>query len=258
MDTQSVPNSDSIQRRPRKLREVRPVEERFLAKVRKSIDPDECWIWIGARDTRGYGIIGSPRGQRPRNMGAHRLSWELANNSTIPEDKRILHSCDNPSCVNPNHLRLGTAKDNTQDMLAKDRYPVGDRHYARKYPMLVRRGETSHCAKITEKDVQMARYLSLVHGASTEQLALRLGINIRTCRDMLNGATWAHVKDPLPQHEADQIPLDQIKSLRIHCAAIGLNENLMEKVDEFKTRFQFKTRTDALRCLIEFGLQHNS
>lgn len=93
------------------------VDDRFWAQVDKS-DLDGCWIWKGSR-AGGYGKM-SVRGV---TVGAHRISYELAKGQ-IECGLIVLHSCDTPLCVNPDHLRAGTYKENTQDMLDRNR---GDR-----------------------------------------------------------------------------------------------------------------------------------
>lgn len=142
--------------------------ERFWSYVAR-LDDDDCWLWRGSTSKHGYGHYTV----RHRNHRAHRVSW-LLTNGPIPADLHVLHDCDNPSCVNPSHLHLGTPKDNTIDRGARRRTQHGERHY---------------CAKLTEADVRAIR-------ASTERrgvLAKRYGINhtaIKRCQDRI---TWKHV-----------------------------------------------------------------
>lgn len=95
----------------------RSLEERFWEKVDKR-GPDECWLWKAGRDRNGYGHIGVGKGRSTR---AHRVSWELANGSEIPVGLLACHTCDNPPCVNPAHIFIGTMADNLQDASAKGR-----------------------------------------------------------------------------------------------------------------------------------------
>lgn len=99
--------------RERALR--RPLEERFWEKVARRAE-DECWQWTGARNRDGYGYLWND-GQMPR---ANRLVWELTN-GPIPAGMEVCHSCDNPPCVNPAHLWLGTTGDNARDRETKRR-----------------------------------------------------------------------------------------------------------------------------------------
>jgi hypothetical protein len=93
----------------------RPIKERFEEKVEKS---DECWPWVGCLTPKGYGQINS--GGRGSPVAVHRLAYFLLF-GPIPKGMLVLHRCDNPACVRPDHLFLGTAQDNSSDMVRKGR-----------------------------------------------------------------------------------------------------------------------------------------
>ena len=92
--------------------------ERWVDKVDMK-GPDDCWEWLGFKDSRGYGQIRINK----KNIRTHRFSYEHYKNNgqPIPSSLCVCHHCDNPSCVNPNHLFLGTYKDNAQDRNRKGR-----------------------------------------------------------------------------------------------------------------------------------------
>lgn len=92
---------------------------RFSTKYIESRESD-CWIWTAATDVSGYGQITSGRAEKFKQIKAHRASWILFV-GPIPEGLDVLHSCDNPPCVNPGHLFLGTQLDNSCDMVRKGR-----------------------------------------------------------------------------------------------------------------------------------------
>lgn len=97
-----------------------PWQERFLKYVpAQSPTPDTCWEWSGSRDQHGYGRL--YRGGSSGHIKAHRASYEI-HHGPIPEGMAVRHDCDNPPCVNPHHLRLGTLRENTRDMLARGRH----------------------------------------------------------------------------------------------------------------------------------------
>ena len=117
----------------------RPIADRFWEKVHKT---DSCWIWTGYCYPKGYGRI-SVGGKRDGSKLAHRVSWEL-HFGPIPDGLDVCHDCpngDNPSCVNPTHLFLGTQADNMEDMIAKGRSLKGDRSFARRFPERLARGD---------------------------------------------------------------------------------------------------------------------
>ena len=106
----------------------KPLSERFWEKVIKG-DSGECWIWTGALNEKGYGILGRGR----RGMGterAHRVSW-MIHFGPIPKGLFVCHKCDNPQCTNPEHLFLGTVYENNADMLAKGRNVKGECSYSK-------------------------------------------------------------------------------------------------------------------------------
>jgi hypothetical protein len=94
--------------------------ESFRAKTSKT---DGCWLWTGATTPFGHGVIRV----EGKNQYAHRYSWEL-HNGFIPDGLNICHKCDIPPCVNPDHLFLGTQKNNIDDMYVKNRASIGILH----------------------------------------------------------------------------------------------------------------------------------
>lgn len=146
----------------------------FWRRVDKS---GECWTWMGTMASSGYGkfcYLGKYR-------AAHRFSWEMVN-GPIPYAKLILHKCDNPKCVNPDHLSLGTTADNNRDKEAKGRsnHPIGINHGR---------------AKLTDELVSEARQLFRM-GHRLTHLSRKYRIDPATMADALVGKTWAHVNDP--------------------------------------------------------------
>jgi len=157
--------------------------ERFWRLVEPG-KPEDCWVWQGGKERNGYGRI-SDVGEKGNNYYAHRASWELTY-GPIPEGMYCLHKCDNPSCVNPNHLWLGTYKDNMQDCSQKNRLGGS-----------VQKGENNYNAKLTPSDViQMRRMYYRGEGTITE-LARSWGINFNSAKPAILGITWKHIPDYL-------------------------------------------------------------
>lgn len=96
----------------------RPLKERFEDKIFYS--PDGCWYWLGHVCKDGYGQITIRTDDNRYTSKAHRIAYQICKGD-IPKGMYVLHSCDNPRCVNPDHLSVGTQKDNIKDMFQKGR-----------------------------------------------------------------------------------------------------------------------------------------
>lgn len=155
-------------------------EVRFWENVQKT---ETCWVWIGGRTHRGLGY-GSfyANGQR---WQAHRYSWEL-HNGPIPVGMWVLHHCDNPPCIRPDHLFIGTVSDNARDCASKHRMNMQTR------PELFR-GERHGRAKLRTEDVIAIRERFHQQGAAKKALAREYGVNDATIRRVISGANWGHV-----------------------------------------------------------------
>lgn len=149
--------------------------ERFLSKI--VFDRSGCHLWIGATTSMGYGnffLYGS-------NWLAHRASWELFIGN-IPDDKLVLHKCDTPLCVNPDHLFLGTHKDNTQDMMSKgrDSFSIGIK------------SENSRTAILDWERVLLIRSEYSTESITQVELAKKYNVSIATINNIVLHKTWKH------------------------------------------------------------------
>lgn len=162
-----------------------PFGIRFWSKVDKNgpVMPhmdSSCWTWIGRRlktkfDYGYFDVLVSTN--KSISVFAHRISWELANEQSIPEKLYVLHKCDNPSCVNPAHLFLGTYKDNSDDMIAKGR----DNHA---------KGEKHGCAKLTWIQVNKIRDRYTSCNITQKQLSKEYNVSESTIRRIIVRKIW--------------------------------------------------------------------
>ena len=158
------------------------LEKRFWGKVSKKGD-DECWPWTGKRDIFGYGII---RPVRQSDIRAHRLSYEL-HYGPIPEGLSVCHRCDNPCCVNPAHLFVGTHQENMADMAAKGRQVFQRR------PERATHGEQHYAAKLDSSSIVAIRQRR-ENGEQLDQIARSYGVSKQTIWRAVHRKTWKHVE----------------------------------------------------------------
>ncbi len=153
---------------------ARPLADRFWEKV--SPEPNTgCWLWVGAYRDGGYGALGVGATSR----SAHRVAWELTH-GPVPDGMEVCHTCDLPTCVNPEHLFLGTHLDNMRDRDAKGR---GHQVY----------GARQHRAHFTDEIVLTMRARCAAGGVSQSAIAREFGVSVNCIHHILRGKTWAHV-----------------------------------------------------------------
>lgn len=146
---------------------------RFHPKVNKT---ESCWLWVGAKNGNGYGLFLFEGKMRL----AHRVSWILTNGAIRGPRNCVLHKCDNPPCVNPSHLFLGSMADNAKDRDQKGRT-------ARMY------GEASKITKLTERDIYLIDKFYAEY-PNTTTIARIFGVDRRTIARIVSGESWPNAR----------------------------------------------------------------
>ena len=186
---------------------------RFWPKVKKSTEPNGCWIWIGALSVDGYGHfnLAGRRGIRCEKI-VPRISWQI-HRGPIPEGMCVCHNCpggDNPSCLNPLHLWLGTHHQNMLDREAKGRgnqvrgdahhskikdghMAYGDRNGSRTHPESRPRGEGHWMGKLNEEKIREIRRLHNETDMTNEQIGRMFGISGGMVGHIYSRRAWKHV-----------------------------------------------------------------
>lgn len=142
-------------------------ETRFFSRVEKT---DTCWLWTAFKDWKGYGLFSCAK----KIIKAHRYSYKL-HKGEIPEGLWVLHKCDNPPCVNPEHLFAGTVQDNVADMVAKGRNS---------------KGETHGTAKLLTSDVLEIRRLYATGEHTQKELGQMFGVSAKAVGGITTRRTW--------------------------------------------------------------------
>lgn len=170
--------------------------ENKLARVRDMLSKFNgpgCYEWPLSKTAAGYGQFSIRIDGRQYLGYAHRAAWEVAFGE-IPPGLEVCHKCDNPACMRPDHLFLGSHKENMSDMARKKRsnigrrFPRGDLHWARKNPARVR-GEKNSRAKLTEDDVRYIKQSNESHAS----LGRKFGVTISAIFSIRRGKSWRHV-----------------------------------------------------------------
>ena len=150
---------------------IKSLEEKLMENY-MPIPESGCWIWTACVDERGYGYVRS----NGRMMRTHRASW-LIHNGQIPKGLCVLHKCEVPSCINPNHLFLGTQQDNIKDMDNKGRRKS-------------LKGESNHKAKLTESDIREIRKST----DNNKNDSKKYGVLPWAISKVKNRDSWKHIK----------------------------------------------------------------
>lgn len=142
---------------------------RFEEKIHKT---DGCWFWTSAKNPTGYGVFRVSK-ERP-SEGAHRYALELKLGYRFSSDQEVMHACDNPSCVNPDHLSLGSASDNQQDSKRKGRNAAGEKNGGGR--------------KLTAEDAKVIFFSRFI--SSGNQAAKRFGVSRHIANAIRRGEIW--------------------------------------------------------------------
>ncbi len=165
-----------------------PIAARFWSKVKIIFSGDACWEWQARLNEDGYGIFGVSHfvglEKRGKYELAHRMAYRLLHCTSIAAAQRVLHTCDNPKCVRPQHLWLGTQRENVEDAAKKGR-------------MRAPRGMYCSLAKLTDANVYAIKK-RLAAGEGQSAIARGYEVSPATINEIYSGRTWRHIIAELP------------------------------------------------------------
>lgn len=163
------------------------VEERFWPKVMKPLDWSACWLWSGTKRADPKQAYGNFKLRSHLTARAHRVAYALFYGSS-PGDMLVCHRCDNPPCVNPHHLFLGTGQDNSTDMVAKGRHVAVDQ-----------KGASNGAAKLSDEQVAIIRRRILA-GETNTKIAASYGVTHQLISRIRRGRSWGDQPMQVPYH----------------------------------------------------------
>lgn len=138
-----------------------------------------CWIWMKGTDDEGYGNIKINKSVRK----VHRVFFELVNNIKLPKHLFVCHRCDITCCINPNHLFVGTAQDNSDDCVAKNRT----------YKSEVQKGEDNSNAKLVDDDILAIRSKYIPYQYGCKKLAQEYDVTFQLIHKIVTRQIWVHI-----------------------------------------------------------------
>lgn len=199
-------------------------EVHFWNQVEKT---DGCWLWKASTTSRGYGQVV----RDGKHYFAHRLAFQFATRMTILPGMCVCHKCDNPPCVNPSHLFLGTHRDNIQDASKKGR---------------LAHGEGSWKAVLTDEVVAEAR--RAIECEPLTVIAKRLGVSVSALNMAVKGRTWKHVKQA-PSFATSQLGAEAACDIRVLYNQGNTSMNKLAR--------QFGTDVANISRIINNQIRHN-
>ena len=201
-------------------------EARFLEKIERR-GPDECWPWAAkARHRFGYGVFAVKRGDRWKQYTASRAMCALAHGEPPSPKAHALHSCDNPICCNPAHLRWGTPKENTADAVDRGRQSMPPRNAAYRRRDTQPKGAQVWNQTLTEEKVRAIWRMHLAGEMNVSQIAAAVDAKPHTVADVVRGRNWRHL-DGAPSVEA-------LRAGGVRRGSNGFNELARQRVLEVR------------------------